>query len=162
VAKSFTNMDDLLKYLESNIPIDLEKIGEEIKGVLRFNVQQLWYNRPFTPTHYTRTFELIDSITCSKAKKVGNGEYQVQIYFDTDKINPYPSENGEWSKHESITTGTNIAPYLPLWIEEGQNSPLFSYDGVHPVETTIDWVIEDQYLKNRMIELLEKRGFKCM
>lgn len=162
LAKQFSNWTDLMKHLESQMVVNLEKIGEEIKSVLRHNVKTLWYDRPFTPTHYSRTFELIDSITCSKAKQIGNGAYQVQIYFDTDKINPYPASDGEWSKHESITTGTNVNVYIPIWANEGQDSPLFSYEGVHFVEATIDWEKEDKYLMNRMKELLEKQGWKCL
>lgn len=150
-----------MKYVESNVVVDLEAIGEKIKNILRENVKKLWYERNYTPTHYTRTFELIDSITVSQARKINKG-YEVVIYFDPDKINPYPAENGEWSKHESITTGTNIAPYLPLWIEEGQNSPLFSYEGVHPVKTTKEYLRQNQYIIREMAKLLEAKGFKVI
>ena len=83
--KTFKNWDELLKYCENNIVISLETIGEEVKKILRNNVQKLWYERNYEPTHYTRTYELIDSITVSKARKIDNG-YEVVVYFDTDKI----------------------------------------------------------------------------
>jgi hypothetical protein len=160
--KQFTTWDSLFKYLEEQVEVNIQKIGEEIKGVLRNNVRLLWYERDFTPQYYTRTYELIDSITCRKAKKTAIGTYEVEIYFDTDKINPYPSENGEWSKHESITDGSNVSQYIPQYIEEGQNSSIYSYEGVHPVRETVDWEKDDRYLKNRMKELLEDKGFICI
>lgn len=160
--KQFDSISALMKHLESQMVVNLEKIGEEIKGWLRNNVRLLWYERDFTPSAYTRTMELINCLSIRKAKKIGNGQYQVEIFFDTDQMNTYPASGGEWSKHESITTGTDVRLMLPLWIEEGQNSPLFSYDGVHPVQTTIDEIEQDKYLKNRMMELLEKQGWKCM
>ena len=160
-GKEFKSISAALAYLETHVVISLERIGEELKGVLRNNVRLLWYERDYTPTHYTRTYELIDSITVSKAKKVGNG-YEVMIYFDTDKINPYPASDGEWSKHQSITTGTDVSVYIPLWADQGQNSPLFSYEGVGFMKETIDWIKEDEYLKNRMIELLVMKGFNVL
>jgi hypothetical protein len=51
---------------------------------------------------------------------------------------------------------------IPYWTYYGQDSPLFSYEGVGFLEETIDWVKEENYLKMRMIELLGKKGFKCM
>lgn len=151
-----------MKHLESQMVLNLAKIGEEVKGWLRNNVHLLWYNRPFTPQNYDRTFELIECLSVRPVKKTGNGQYQVEIYFDTDKMNTYPAENGQWSKHESITTGTDVRLFIPLWIEEGQNSPLYSFDGVHPVETTISEVEQDHYIKNRMMELLRDKGYKCV
>lgn len=160
--KEFTSWDSLFKYLEEQVEVNINKIGEEIKSVLRNNVRVLWYERPFTPQYYSRTYELIDSISLKRAKKTALGTYECEIYFDTDKINPYPSENGEWSKHQSITDDEDVSEFIPLWVEEGENSPLFSYEGVYPVRETKDFLEEDKYLKNRMKELLEDKGFICV
>ena len=159
--KTFKTIDAALKYIELQIPINLEKIGEELRDVLRNNVRLLWYGRGYTPTHYTRTYELIDSLSVTKAKKVGNA-WEVMIYFDTDKIHPYPAENGEWSKHQSITNGQNVAEWIPYWTNFGQDSPLFSYDGVGFLEETLRWESDDKYVRNRMKELLEDKGFTCI
>lgn len=154
---TFSNLKDLMSYIEKNIPISLEIIGEEIKKILRDNVQQLWYDRPFTPTYYTRTMQYIDSISVDKAVKIGD-MYQVSIYFATDLILPYPSENGEWPKHESIY-GEDVSAAIPYYIENGNNSPIFNYEGVHPMETTKDWLIETDYVKKRMIQILGSYGY---
>jgi len=155
---SFDNLSDLFAFLEENIPINLEIIGEEVKQILRDNVQQLWYGRPYTPTHYTRTMEYINSLQCSKVKKVGNA-YEVEVYFAIDLIFPHPAENREWSKHESIIDGEDVSAVIPYYIEYGNNSSLFKYEGVHPMEITTNWLEETNYLKNRMLELLKTHGF---
>jgi hypothetical protein len=157
-----SSLSELNKIIELAIIQNIQKIGEEIKGVLRHFVQENWYNRSYEPQQYERTFQLIDSLTVSPVKINGN-EYSVQIYYDTDKILPMDGTSDKpWTRHKSIVTQTPSGVYLPLWIEEGQDSSIFSFEGVHPVQDTIDWVEEDKYLLNRMKELLEKKGFKCI
>lgn len=158
--KMFNSIDELMIYLQEQIPINLEIIGEEVKEILRNNVQQLWYGRSFTPHYYTRTFEYINSIVCSKAVPIGSGMYEVEIYFDTNLIHPYPSTNGNWPQHESIY-GDDVSEFIPEWIEEGNNSPLFSYEGVHPTEDTKQWIEESGYFKNEIIKLLGIKGITC-
>lgn len=153
----FKDMNSLLKYIELNLPINLEKIGEEVKNVLRENVENLWYGRNYTPTHYTRTMEYIDSIQCSKARKIGGG-YQIEIYFASDLILPHSPNGGEWGQHESVY-GEDVSSAIPYYIEYGNNSPLFSYDGVRPVGVTKDWLNDTDYVKKRMRELLSKYGY---
>jgi len=163
---TFNNWNSLVKYIESNIVISLEKIGEEIKSVLRHELLTTWY-QTYTPQYYERTNMLIDSITVSKAKKVLGG-YEVEIYFDESKILPMPSDKGMFPAHMNITDGANMyggmsyGELLPLWIEKGQRSKIHSYTGVHMVERTVNWVKEDNYLKTRMIEILQNKGFLCV
>lgn len=166
MAKQFSNWDDLMRHLESQMVINLEKIGEEIKNVLRFNIKQLWYDR-YTPTNYERTYEVIDSLRCSKAKKVNNNTYEVIIYFDFSQIRPYSTASGSWNKHMSLDGSTEyggktIGEWLVTWIETGQDSPYFSWRGVYPIETTKQWVQDDLYLLNRMKELLGKQGYRVI
>lgn len=162
MVKQFKNLDEVWSYIEKNIVINLEQIGKEVRDLLYKNVDTLWYGRGYTPTHYTRTRQLIDSITVSKARKTTDG-YEVLIYFDSDKIEPLsPGNPGEWTRHKSIVTDTPSAVYLPLWIEKGQNSPLFSYEGVHAVEKTKQEIISDDLIKKRIMSLLGMKGFKVM
>jgi len=153
----FKDLNSLLKYIELNIPINLNKIGEEVKSILRENVEKLWYGRSYTPTQYARTMEYINSIQYSKAKKVGSG-YQVEIYFASDLILPHPSNNGEWGQHESVY-GEDVSAAIPYYIEYGNNSPLFNYEGVRPVGVTRDWLNDTDYIKKRMRELLSNYGY---
>lgn len=159
----FKSLKELNDYIEKQYLVQfLEKIGNEIKGWLKNNVRLLWYERDFTPTHYTRTMELIECISVRPVKKNADGSYQTEVFFDTDKMHTYPASDGEWSKHESITSGTDVRLMIPAFVEFGENSPLFSYEGVHPVETTKEEIISDGYIINRMKELLESKGIKCI
>ncbi len=165
--KTFKSISEALAYLETNVVFSLEQIGEEIKGVLRQHLMVDWYSA-FTPTRYERTYQLIDSLSVKKAVKVGKG-YQVEIFFDPDKITPIPaSQPGYFPAHMNITNGASsyngmsYGELLPYWVEEGQHSSIRPYEGVHMVQNTKDWVCEDHYLKNRMIELLEMKGFQCI
>jgi len=161
MTKNFNSIKELMTYLQSQIPNNLEVIGENIRNKLRENVQELWYDRPFTPTHYNRTMEYINSLVCSKAVSTGGGIYEVEIYFDTNKINPYSSTNGNWPQHESVF-GDDVSDYIPQWIEDGNNnSRLYSYEGVHPVKITKQWIDEIDYVRKKMIELLSHNGFNC-
>jgi hypothetical protein len=164
---TFSDISSLLKYLEANVVINLEKIGEEIKSVLRFNLLNDWY-KEHTPQYYDRTNMLIDSISVSKAEKVGN-VYQVRIYFDEAKILHVPANKpGFFPSHMNITNGESeyggmsYGELLPLWLEEGQDSSIHPYVGIHMVQTTEDWIREDNYLRTRMIELLESKGYNIL
>lgn len=53
--KYFKDLNSLFDYTEKSIPVTLEQVGEQIKQILRKNVKELWYDRPFTPNYYTRT-----------------------------------------------------------------------------------------------------------
>ena len=160
MAKTFNTIEELMIYLQNQIPVSLEAIGEEVKKILRDNIQTLWYDRPYTPTHYTRTMEYINSILCSKATKIANGQYKVEIYFATDLIQPYISNNGEWNQHASIYD-EDVSAQIPYYIEEGNNSPIYLYKGVHPVKITKEWIEDTDFVRKRMVEFLGKYGFDC-
>ncbi|MDD4779013.1 MAG: hypothetical protein PHT02_00220 [Tissierellia bacterium] len=168
--KGFVNLDKIInkfmKQIEESVIVDLNKIGEEVKGVLRNNVRVLWYERNgmnWEPQDYERTYQLIDSITCKKVIKIGN-KYQVEIFFDTDKIQPmYGTDDKHWTRHMSVVNYSDVSEAIPLWIEEGNNnSRIYSYEGVHPVQETKEWIKNDNYIKERLKELLEMQGYKVI
>jgi hypothetical protein len=165
-SKVFSDYNALIKHLENNILSDIQKIGEEVKGILRNNVRVLWYERNgmnWSPQDYERSFQLIESITCRKAIKTGN-KYEVEIFFDTNKIIPmYGTDDKPWTRHMSVVDYTDVSEAIPLWIEEGNNnSSIYSYDGVHPVQTTKQDLKDDNYIKERLKELLEMQGYKVI
>jgi len=166
--KTFSNWDDLAKYIEDVVVINLEQIGEEIKNYLRTTILINWYYE-HEPSYYERTEMLINSLKVTKAKKIKSG-YEVKIYFDPNMIVPVPAkEVGLFPAHSNITDGASswngrsYGELLPLWIEEGQKSKINSYEGIHMIEQTKEEFLgDDQYLKNRMLELLEDKGFVCV
>lgn len=166
--KTFTSISELLNYIESNMVINLEKIGEEVKSYLRTTILTDWY-RDHQPTYYERSNMLIDSLTVTKAKKIGNG-YEVKIFFDPDKITPTPpGQEGWFPGHSNITDGASsyngmsYGELLPIWIEQGQNSSINPFSGIGMVEKTKNDLLRgDRYLLERMKELLELKGFKIV
>jgi hypothetical protein len=87
--KYFNSVNDLVKHVNRELPINIEIIGKDIKSVLRFHLNE-WLNG-YSPKYYERTDMLINSITVSKVKSTGNG-YEIEIYFDANKITPASRE----------------------------------------------------------------------
>lgn len=162
----FNSISSLMKYLNTNILASIQKIGNEIKGVLKNTVNKEWYQRPdfdVGNSQYLRTMQLLDSITLSPVVSSGN-TYTIQIYYDTSLITPMDgTDKYPWTKHKSIVNGSSSSEQLPYYIEFGNgDSSIYSYEGVHPVQKTIDWAKEDRYLLYRFKELLESKGFVCV
>ena len=169
-GKTFTSISAVLKYLEQNMVINLEKIGEEIAGVLKNYVNLNWYqymdNKKDATGGYERTMDILNSISVTKARPLGNGAYEVKIFFDETKIRMIEYD-GLFNAHLSVDgtgmyQGMSIPQWVVYWMNYGQNSPLYSYPGVGFLEETIEWTENDRYHINRMIELLEMKGFKCV
>jgi hypothetical protein len=158
----FRDIKSLNAYIERQyIENFLATVGKEAFEILYHEVEVNWYGR-MTPTDYDRTMQLLHSITCSPVKKI-NGEYQVRIYYDTDKIIPMDGTDGyPWTRHKSIIDGESSAEALPYYIEFGNgDSPIYQYEGTHPVQTTYDQLVQDSHLLVRFKELFEKRGIRC-
>lgn len=153
---------ELEKILHKQIIEILNKIGTEIKGVLRDELNKSWY-QSHEPSSYERSFQLLESISLSPLTVTGN-EYSVQIYYDTSKIIPMDGTmNKPWTRHKSIVDDRSSAEALPYYIESGNgNSPIYQFEGVSPVENVLEWQEEDKYVLHRFKELLEDKGYKCV
>lgn len=169
--KTFKSISEALAYIETNMVINLEKIGEEIAGVLKHYVKMNWYdymdNKKDAINGYQRTMDILNSISVTKAKPIGKGMYEVRIFFDETKINQINYPGRLFNAHMSVDGSTSyggmsIAQWVVWWMNYGQNSPLYSYPGVGFLEETIEWTEDDQYHINRMRELLEDKGFICI
>lgn len=161
-----SSMSELNKILHLQVIEILKKVGKEIQGVLRDEVDKAWYNRSgfdFDNSQYERTMQLLESISLSPLEVTGN-QYQVKIYYDTSKIIPmYGTDSKPWSRHQSVIDGRSSAEALPYYIEYGNgDSSIYQYEGVHPVQNVIDWERSDKYVLHRFKELLEDKGFKCI
>jgi hypothetical protein len=95
-----------------------------------------WYNRVgFSPSAYTRTYQYVDSIDISNVQRK-NGQISASVFFDTDKIIPLPPAfPGEWGIHQGLS-GQDVSAAIPYYIEYGNRSSLYSYEGVEPVGNT--------------------------
>jgi hypothetical protein len=169
VAKKIKTWGDLRRVLKRDIGLiiqdELKNIGDEIKKALKQELKSKWYGRSgyssesFSTDSYDRTFELLESITLSPTSIKGN-QFSVRIYYDTDKMNTYDSENGMLSKHKSHISGEDSRVMLPYWIEEGTSgSPIYNMPRTNVVGDLKDRLIDDKALLQHFESALKKRGY---
>ena len=151
----------LMKALEKETEKAVEYAGDQIKKILHDNVQHLWYNARGDAYQYSRTYEVINSITLETLKQ-GKGGYTARIYFDENKISPQASDSGFFNAHMSLDGSTSfggrsLSSWVVEFMEFGQNSPVYSYSGAGFVEATYETAKEDAvYL---IEEALNRSGF---
>ena len=162
----FKSLEAYFKYIEKTMVRSLEEVGREVEQVLKDYIMENWYNRPgfnASDSLYTRTYDYINSIVVDKAKKVGDCEYQVVIRFDTDRIRPQGADGtGRWSRHQSITTSTDVSIMIPLFIEDGVNSPIYSFGGVAPVGNTTEFLERTAFHVKEIMKRLKAKGINVV
>lgn len=171
MAKTFKNFKDMFKYIEKNVVDVMDDVGEEVKKIIEKYIMENVYKN-YSPTHYSRTFEYLDSLSISDIQKEKNG-YSITLFFDTDKIHPYyPDKPGNWSSHMSITSvaqsprskgyggGNDKSEMIPYWIEFGVTGSLWDREGAYPVQFTKNELYQTKKHVKKLKELLEKKGFK--
>lgn len=162
--KTTADLKRVMQHLEKHVKFSLEEVAKIVEGEIRDYIKRNLYDK-YSPTHYTRTYDYINSLTIRKAKKVGDG-YSVEIFFDTDKIMPRPSDGaGRWSRHSSITSysgggsGDDVSDMIPIWMEYGTNGSLWDRDGIYTMENTKKIMEQTKYHLHEIKKILEKRGF---
>lgn len=166
MAKTFNNLKELQKYLEKHVELNISKIGEEVKSILRkFILDDLY--KEYTPTMYDRTNQFLEAVEVKPVKKTGN-TFSVEIFINPDKIYPEVRPYGEWSAHASSLGknygdtsygGKSISEWLIYWLETGDNSSIFSRGKIGMIENTREWIKDDNYIYNTMKARLEQAGF---
>jgi len=162
-----TKLSEIDLILGEIISEEIMKFAKEVKKALKAELKAKFYGRPGYAQDnsgtdwYTRTWELVDCISVRPLKKNGN-EFITEVFYDTDKMNTYPTDGHEWSKHESITTGTDVRLMIPFWIEFGQDSPLYSWGEFNIVGDLTERLIDDRALLQHFMSALTKKGFKCI
>ncbi len=134
----FKDLKEYYKYIESQLIKIMEEIGMETCDDLYKTVKSRIYD--WTPNMYERTGELLKSVTCTKVFKE-NGYLYIKIYYDTDTIHPYFTDNNLFNQHSDIY-GNDVSNYIPLWIEEGteaRNGNFFPRNGIHAISEELDW-----------------------
>jgi hypothetical protein len=155
------SLDELNEALSAVVPNVLLDLAEQIKDSLKQNLKQNWYDKS-TPQNYQRSFDLLNSITCSSVYEDGSNGYKVEVYYDISKIKPTGMPVGLFPRHMNITDNEPSNQYLPLWIEEGETSSIHAYEGIEVVEqTTQEWMSANQYL-NIFANELRAYGFECI
>jgi hypothetical protein len=127
----------LKAHINQIIKACLDEIALETGKELQKQVQAEWYEA-YSPQFYSRTYQLLNSITNTKVESSGSG-YRIVVYFDTASITPNFLANGGFNEH----MGFNGAPFVSRLIdvvENGNNSPVFSRSGIHMLEDTATWL----------------------
>lgn len=174
----FRNMEQVEAYLKTKMDLVMKLVGEKVSKVLREYVKKNWYEE-HSPSSYFRTMDFLNSITVGNVTSVGNS-YQVEIYFDPDKIEPMmwqeyanPTVHDEFDRssyknqyfnaHMSLGgsetwQGKPISEQLPFWLEYGQNSRVHAYGGGHFVRDTKKFLEETNYHLKEIQKLLKTHG----
>jgi hypothetical protein len=165
--RTYTSLDKLFADIGEIVQAEIMKFAEEVKKALKMELKAKFYGRPGYGQNdsgtdwYTRTWELVECISVRPLKKNGN-EYITEVFYDTDKMNTYDATNGEWSKHQSITTQTDVRLMIPFWIEFSQNSPLYSWGEFHIVGDLTTRLIDDRALLQHFESALRRKGFQTI
>ena len=134
---------DTWKTLETKmlrpLKYSVEAYGRLIQEIIKKELLNRWYNTD--ANEYVRTYDVLNSITTSKVVKVPNG-YALSVYFDKDKIRAERVDGSCWGQHISFNNditwgGMTIGEWIPVWIDKGQNSDVYSFDGIEYVKTTM-------------------------
>jgi hypothetical protein len=158
--RSYSNLiHDIHFHINANLTPILQQVAEDIKKMLHDYVNTYWYGA-HSPTNYQRTFEFINSLTVDNVQTTGDRK-EVFIYFDPAKIGAYQTELGQWNQHLDVYGIESAAEAIALWIEEGQDSPLYSYDGIHQIEQTELALRQNNKLAKDIGALLTAKGYTC-
>jgi hypothetical protein len=82
---SFDSVKNLQSYIEKQTELFLVKAGERVRDIIKDYIQERFYNQ-YSPSEYIRTYQLLNSVTCTDVVKVGN-TYQLEVYLNTEGVN---------------------------------------------------------------------------
>ncbi len=155
-----SNMQQMEKVIEIQFAKTLEIVAQKVQAKLIQITGSQWYQAN-TSEFYERTWQFIQSISQSKVKKVGNN-FEVEIFFDTDKIHSIEGQPGEFNAHMSLDgstswKGTPIPELIPIFIEKGQTSKVHPYEGIHMIEQTREWTREN--IARMVLQEFKSAGF---
>lgn len=111
----FNNLHDLKIYLAEKVSESMNDVGKTGRELVRDTMDEVVYSHE--PSKYNRTYELRDSISWNK-EEMSKYSFQVEIYSDSDKIEPYGPGTGYDYAHYSyfFSDGEdgNEASHYPL------------------------------------------------
>lgn len=175
--KEFKTQKSFETYVKKNILTPLIKdLTKEIHKELYDYVEKEWYESnsgrsSFGRTNannsfYTRTYSFLNNLIKTDFKSKGH-DFSMKIYFDYANMSTVPPEwgsSGFFTKFGSRVSlngdtsyeGASISKWLIQWIEEGQKSKIYSYDGIHMFKTLDERLRQD--LDTRILLILNKYG----
>jgi hypothetical protein len=153
---NFDSYESLFAYINRSIKISLQQIGKEVEKLITDFILENWYNE-HTPQEYLRTYQMVNSLRVGQVKQIGDN-YSVELYFDTSEIQANEVTDSMWNQHMSLSK-TDVSEWIPYDIEYGQNSPIYSYKGIHMMENMSK---ENLKIMQSMLLYLNSKGFDCI
>jgi hypothetical protein len=158
----FRDLNQMFAYMNDQLIIAMEKTAEEVQQIMQDYIQSNLYDS-YQPSEYIRTYDYLNSLSVKKVRKE-NGWNVVEIFFDPEKIKQNEVE-GFWNQHMSAYgyrewKGTQINELIPMWLEEGVESPLFSRKGIHVVDETIKELEQTKIHLQKIKEILLQKGIQ--
>ena len=152
-------MRKLKPKIDSAMRSSAKQVANRIKEVLKHFVRTNWYSARPSGTTYERTMHVLESITVSDVKKSGN-KYDVKVYFDSDYIRAHSEEpaSGLWGRYRSLKN-VDVAEMIAEWMNDGQTSSVYSYEGAHFIEDTIKDIPTNVAYVNMIKQEFKKQGF---
>lgn len=158
-------MQGLEKYIKLTLEQALKEVARDTAEFLSQTVQADIYRKPESD-YYARTYEFLKSITQSNVKRVGNN-MEIEVYFDPDKINPYPVRDYKpdmFNAHMSLDGetsygGKSIGEWLVGWLEEGYSGGVRPpQPPLHFIQDTREWLNEE--LNDILNKAFRRAGFE--
>jgi hypothetical protein len=127
----------------------LEEIAKDVANLLSRYVEKHWYIKRMSilQGYYDRTYEFLDSITTTEVVQKGN-KLSITIYFDYNKMSQTLGSYDMFGSRTNITNnatsyqGRSLSEWLVLWIEEGQDSYIYSMEGIHMFENVSKYLVK--------------------
>ena len=153
----FSNPSELEYYIKTMLRVSMDEVAIIVEETIRKYLYDNFYS--YTPKVYDRTYEFFNSITRTRTVQNGNN-YEVQVYFDTDKITPhYETKDDTYPKHVSIN-GDDVSEWIPILAEEAKIYPkkLGGEERGHFVEDSMNELQITKKHINALAKLLQAKG----
>lgn len=139
--KNITNLSELAIYTQSLTNAFSEYMAQLGMEFMRdYIIERVYMDNALSggssPTSYDRTGDFFNAITITQSSK---GNWSVGI--DGRKINVSPADEGtsDWGQHAGIH-GEAVAGAMAEFIDQGNDSTIYSYQGIEYVKATEDYL----------------------
>lgn len=128
----FNSLESLFNHIDKAIEEELISTAKMVKkDVQDFIRDAIYYNDAH---EYIRSGEFLGSVSVRVIDK-----NTVQIYYNTDLINPRPDPTGtgKWNQHMDRYKLEDMSENIPKWIELGTKGGLYPREGIHAMDNVI-------------------------
>lgn len=163
MKKSFKSIKELTDYLNEKIRQAMDEVGETAWRHMYDYVADEMNSRPENEDVYKRTWEYLNSIDKITAE-IKNGEVVVEIFYNTDKIDPYIYLNKPFNAHADLSMN-DVSSAIPLWMDYGNYNRstglpnrIHEHEPVGGIINLKEWV--EKNLRKELKVELRKQGIQ--